>query len=119
MTQLFAVRTGLGVNLFGKGKAVFPSFGKAGELFEPRGPGSFNVNPSIEFLQRGMNRRVDGEFITARVNAEFQIVRQSVLPHGISDGCQIEFHLACKLRNVTSVVHTLVKTSTELGRYSL
>jgi len=87
VTQFFAVCIGLGVNLLGEREPLSPRFGKAYDLFEPRGSGSFEVYSGVALLLSGMNRWIDGKFVAARVYAEFQVAWQSVLPDGMSDRC--------------------------------
>ena len=104
-----------GVDFLDEFQAGGVPFGQADKLFEPGGPGGFDVQTGTVFGDGAADRSIDGEFIAAGMDAEFQVGRQAVLLDGEGDDGQVVAEFLFELSEVADVVDAFVETPGEFG----
>ena len=109
----------ISIDVFGEREAVSSGFGQANQLFEPCGASSLEVYAGIEAFHCGVDCGVDGEFVAAGVNAEFEIAGQTEVIDRIGDGGNIKSEFVLELFEISLIVDALIKTATEFGRNGL
>jgi hypothetical protein len=73
-----------------------------------------NTPIQIEALERGINGWIDRELVTARVNAQLEIVWQSEMLHSIGDRSHVGLEFTFELCEVVNVIHALIEAAAEL-----
>src|SRR6202041_2076393 len=123
-TEFNAVPKRLGVNILYKLQSIVSPLGQTDQLFEPGRARSLQMHSDVELLHEAKNGRINRELVAAGMDAELEIMRQTVLTHCVFDRRDVKRHLVLESRNVSLVIDTLVEAPAELGgngldRYAL
>lgn len=110
---------GVGVNFFGDFQTVAAGFGEADEFFEPGGARSFDVDAGVEFLQGAAHGLVEGKFIAAGMDAQFEARGQAVFLDGKGDDGEVFVKFFFELFQVANVIDAFVEAAGEFGRDGL
>jgi hypothetical protein len=98
-----------------QGEAFSAGLGESCEFFKPGGARSLQMDAGVETLERRMNRRIDGELIDARMDAELEVVRQPMVVDGVGDSGDIVHELKFELPLVADIIHALAEAAAKLG----
>src|SRR5450755_3128906 len=111
--KLFTVRQSLAVNLLGEVEASAARFRESDQFFEPGCASGLQVNSRVEFFHGAADGFVDGELVAAGVNAQFEVVGESISLDGEGDDRDVIGELFGELGEVAYVVYTFVETPGE------
>ncbi len=118
-TELVDMGEGFGIDLLGEIQADAAVFGEANDFLQPGGAGGFHVDAAVVFREGAADRGIDGKFVAAGMDAQFQGIRQAVGGDGMGNDTEVFIELLPKLCDISHVIDAFVETTGEFRRDSL
>jgi len=104
------------VDFLGQDQTRVSCFGQSNQFLKPGRACGFEVQSRAGALECAADGSVNGKLITTRMNAQLQCPGQPILFYGERDHRHIVTKLFFEFGDIARIIHTLVKTASELRR---